>query len=113
MLDLVDKKSVRQQVQASPYRNPSDDILASSASFCLVVVCLTLASTLGADDHAAVLKAIVDWFALLASERLVYTYQSSFGKTAAEASAAPNLDVNYTRCLKADERWGDGDELSL
>ena len=67
------------------------------------------ASTLGADDHAAVLKAIVDWFALLASERLVYTYQSSFGKTAAEASDAPNLDVNYTRCLAADERWGDGE----
>ena len=71
------------------------------------------ASTLGADDEQAVLKAVVDWFALRRASRIVYTYQSSFGKTAAEASDAPNVDVNQTRCVLAEQRWslragGDG-----
>lgn len=63
------------------------------------------AATLGDDDERAVLKAIVDWFMLQRASRLVYTYQSSFGKTAAEASDAPNLDVNQTRCIAAEQLW--------
>ena len=63
------------------------------------------AKSLGEEAEAAVLKAVVDWFALQRADRLVYTYQSSFGKTAAESSDAPNLDVNHTRCVIADERW--------
>ena len=63
-------------------------------------------ASLGESEESAVLKAFVDWFALQAAERIIYTYQSSFGKTAAESTDAPNLDVNYTRCLAADTRWG-------
>jgi hypothetical protein len=63
-------------------------------------------ASLGDADEAAMLKAFVDWFALQRAARIVYTYQSSFGKTAAEATDAPNLDVNFTRCRTADERWG-------
>ena len=37
-----------------------------------------------------------------AAHRIVYTHQSSFGKTAAEASTAPNIDVNFTRCVAAE-----------
>ena len=40
----------------------------------------------GEEAEAAVLKAVVDWFALQRADRLVYTYQ--FGKTAAESSYA-------------------------
>jgi hypothetical protein len=61
--------------------------------------------TLGEDSEAAMLKAFVDWFALRRAGRLVYTHQSSFGKTAAEANDAPNVDVNHTRCGAADARW--------
>lgn len=64
------------------------------------------AASLGDAERRAVLKAIVDWFALRSATRIVYTYQSSFGKTAAEASSAPNLDVNHSRCVLADARWG-------
>lgn len=63
------------------------------------------ASTLGEEDERAVLKAVVDWFALKRAHRIVYTYQSSFGKTAAEASDAPNLDVNQTRCAASEMYW--------
>ena len=64
------------------------------------------AASLGDAEQEAVFKAIVDWFALQRAERIVYTHQSSFGKTAAESSDAPNIDVNHTRCLAADARWG-------
>jgi hypothetical protein len=57
------------------------------------------------NDTQAVLKAFLDWFALQSADRILYTYQSSFGKTAAESSDAPNLDVNHTRCLLAEDRW--------
>ena len=60
---------------------------------------------LRAADEEAVLKAFADWFALRYASVLVWTYGSSFGKTAAEASDAPNLDVNHTRCLE-DEATG-------
>ena len=57
---------------------------------------------MGDADADAVLKAFVDWFALQAASRIVYTHQSSFGKTAAEASDAPNVDVNFTSCASAE-----------
>jgi hypothetical protein len=60
------------------------------------------ASSLGEDDEAALVKAFVDWFALQSASRIVYTHQSSFGKTAAEATDAPSIDVNYTRCATAE-----------
>jgi len=62
-------------------------------------------SGLGPDDELAVIKTFVDWFALESSTSIVYTYASSFGKTAAEASDAVAIDVNHTRCI-ADERLG-------
>ena len=51
------------------------------------------------------LKTFVDWFALAASTSVVFTYASAFGKTAAEASEAPTLDLNHTSCI-VDERLG-------
>lgn len=57
------------------------------------------AATLGEDAEQSVIKAFVDWFALQSASRIVYTHQSSFGKTAAESTTAPNVDVNYTRCV--------------
>jgi len=63
------------------------------------------ASLLGVAEERAVIKAFVDWFALERAKLLVYTFGSSFGKTAAEASDSPNIDVNQTRC-KADEETG-------
>ena len=67
---------------------------------------LTLhSSPINTNDTQAVLKAFLDWFALQSADRILYTYQSSFGKTAAESSDAPNLDVNHTRCLLAEDRW--------
>lgn len=60
------------------------------------------ASSLGSKEEEAVLKAFVDWFSLHRASMIVYTYGSSFGKTAAEASDAPNLDVNHTSCLAAE-----------
>lgn len=42
----------------------------------------------------AVLKAVVDWFALQGASSILYTTQSSFGKTAAESSSVINLDLN-------------------
>jgi len=56
-------------------------------------------------DEEAVLKAFADWFALRHASLLVWTYGSSFGKTAAAASGAPNIDVNHTRCAE-DEATG-------
>ena len=60
------------------------------------------AGSLSEGDEAAVVKALVDWFALQASRRIVYTHQSSFGKTAAESADVPNTDVNFTRCAQAE-----------
>ena len=51
------------------------------------------------------LKAFADWFVLRYASLLVWTYGSSFSKTAAEASPMPNLDVNHTRCIE-DEASG-------
>ena len=66
------------------------------------------ASQLTEEAEVAVLKAIVDWFALQAASRIIYTHQSSFGKTAAESSSAPNVDVNFTACARAEAAWGGG-----
>jgi hypothetical protein len=68
------------------------------------------AATLEDRDEMAVVKAFVDWFALQRSARIVYTHQSSFGKTAAEATDAPNVDVNFTTCASAEDdglQWSD------
>ena len=56
-------------------------------------------------DEKAVLKTFVDWFALESSTSLLFTYGSSFGKSAAEASDAPSMEVNHTRCTQ-DETAG-------
>ncbi|KAL1521746.1 hypothetical protein AB1Y20_021401 [Prymnesium parvum] len=56
------------------------------------------ASKLKDDDEEAVLKAVVDWFALEASTSIIYTTGSSFGKTAAESSSVVNIDLNHTKC---------------
>ena len=69
------------------------------------------AATLGADDEAAMVKAFVDWFALQAASRVVYTHQSSFGKTAAESNDAPNVDVNHTRCSQVEAEGQPWQEL--
>jgi len=60
------------------------------------------AEKLDEDDENAVIKAFVDWFALQQSSVIIYTYGSSFAKTAAEGSEAPNIDVNHTRCRAED-----------
>ena len=69
------------------------------------------ATTLGADDEAAMVKAFVDWFALQAASRVVYTHQSSFGKTAAESNDAPHVDVNHTRCSQVEAEGHPWQEL--
>jgi len=56
------------------------------------------ASTLGEKEEESVLKAFVDWFSVEASTAIIYTTGSSFGKTAAEASAVINIDLNHTKC---------------
>jgi len=55
-------------------------------------------STLSEKDEEAVLKAVVDWFALEAATSIIYTTGSSFGKTAAESSSVINIDLNHTKC---------------
>ena len=64
------------------------------------------ASSLGSKEEEAVLKAFVDWFSLHRASMIVYTYGSSFGKTAAEGSDSPNVDVNQTRCANDEARGG-------
>ena len=66
------------------------------------------AAQIGETEEHAVIKAFVDWFALQRASLIVYTFGSSFGKTAAEGSESPNIDVNQTRCA-ADEARGGAD----
>ena len=61
------------------------------------------ADSLGDGEREAVRKAFVDWFAIQGAGFIVYTTGSSFGKTAAEASAAPNVDVGHARCTLAEQ----------
>ena len=73
------------------------------------------AASLGKEDEAAVIKAFVDWFALQGASRIIYTHQSSFGKTAAESAETPNVDVNFTRCAQAEADgvvWGEAQSVT-
>tara|TARA_B110001452_G_scaffold177498_1_gene148894 strand:+ start:58 stop:1458 length:1401 start_codon:yes stop_codon:yes gene_type:complete len=63
------------------------------------------AQPLRSEEEDAVIKAFADWFALRYASLLVWTYGSSFSKTAAEASGMPNIDVNSSRCVE-DEATG-------
>ena len=63
-------------------------------------------------ERDAVRKAFVDWFAIQDAGFIVYTTGSSFGKTAAEASAAPNVDVGLLRCATAAQSDPTAEEIA-